>query len=86
MLSSYLVRNAALLDVLDGSEKACDILVENGIITAIEPHIESPAEEVIDATGLTITTGWVDDHAHFYYDAPDNVGVNPERYFLPLTL
>lgn len=83
MLSSYLVRNAALLDVLDGSEKVCDILVENGIITAIEPHIESPAEEVIDATGLTITTGWVDDHAHFYYDAPDNVGVNPERYFLP---
>lgn len=83
MLSSYLVRNAALLDVLDGSVTVCDILVENGIIIAMEPSIESPAEEVIDATGLTITTGWVDDHAHFYYDAPDNVGVNPERYFLP---
>lgn len=83
MLRSYLVRNATILDVRDGKQVTTDILVENGIVTAISPQITFPAEEVIDAAGLTVTTGWVDDHAHFYYDAPDNIGVNPERYFLP---
>ncbi|MGE4485513.1 MAG: amidohydrolase family protein [Oscillospiraceae bacterium] len=83
MFKSYLVHGASILNVLDGKRAVKDILVENGIVSAIEDTIVFPAEEIIDASGLTITPGWVDDHAHFYYDAPDNIGVDPQRYFLP---
>lgn len=83
MLNSYLIKNAEILDLYGGEREIRDILVENGRITAIDKNISFPAEEIIDAEGLTVTPGWVDDHAHFYYDAPNNLGINPERYLLP---
>ncbi len=83
MLKKYLVKNGTILDVLNGSRKQADILVENGIVRLICPGINEPGAEVLNAEGLTITTGWVDDHAHFYNDTENNIGVSASRYLLP---
>jgi len=83
VLSSYLVKRGQVMDLFTGLCQSRDILVENGVVTAVGEELRANAEEVIDASGLTITPGWVDDHAHMYYDAPDNVGVDPQSYFLP---
>ncbi|MEL7623203.1 MAG: amidohydrolase family protein [Clostridiales bacterium] len=82
MLRSYLIKNASIMSIFDGVVSKGDILVENGIVTRIGEELSAAAEETIDAQGLTITTGWVDPHAHFYYDSP-GVGVDPQIYFLP---
>ena len=65
MLDSYLIKNGTLVSILDGRERKADILVERGIIADIREEIEAPAAEVIDASGMYITIGWLDSHCHF---------------------
>jgi dihydroorotase len=82
MLHTYLIKNARIMSVFDGSCVQKDILVEGGIVKNVAAQISDPAEEVIDAGGLTVTPGWVDIHAHFYYDGAC-IGVDPQMYCLP---
>jgi dihydroorotase len=82
MLDTYLVKNVIIMSIFDGSTSQKDILVEDGIITCIEDYIDSNSHEVIDAEGSIATTGWVDSHAHIYYDG-GGVGVDPQTYLLP---
>ena len=83
MLNSYLIKHADIMNIFTGTCERKDILVENGIITAMGDSITCTAGEVIDASGFIVTPGWVDDHAHLYYDSPNHIGVNPQTYFLP---
>lgn len=83
MIQSYMVQNANIFHVTDGTLTTGNIVVENGIVQSLDGQANGFQGEIIDATGLTITTGWVDAHCHFYYDAVDNIGVNPQLYFLP---
>ena len=81
MLKKYLIKNGTILSVLDGSEKKADILVESGIVKKIGADIvPDPDTEVIDAAGLTITTGWVDAHCHtgvVVNEVGPGIGMNP---------
>src|SRR5699024_8123962 len=54
-----------LVSILDGKEKKADILVERGIIARIGEEIEASEMEVIDASGMYITIGWLEAHCHF---------------------
>ena len=65
MLDSYLIKNGTLVSILDGKEKKADILVERGIIARIGEEIEASETEVIDASGMYITIGWLEAHCHF---------------------
>ena len=65
MLDSYLIKNGTLVSILDGKEKKADILVERGIIARIGEEIEASEMEVIDASGMYITIGWLEAHCHF---------------------
>ncbi len=65
MLDSYLIKNGTLVSILDGKEKKTDILVERGIIARIGEEIEASEMEVIDASGMYITIGWLEAHCHF---------------------
>lgn len=78
MLNSYLIKHADIMNIFTGTCERKDILVENGIITAMGDSITCTAGEVIDASGFIVTPGWVDDHAHLYYDSPNHIGVNPQ--------
>jgi len=42
-----------------------DILVENGIIRAIDSAITESADEVVDIPNLSVSPGWMDVFAHF---------------------
>ena len=46
-----------------------DILIDNGVITAIAPGLDAPdGAEIFDATGLSVYPGFVDAHSHLGLD------------------
>jgi dihydroorotase len=81
MLSSYLFKNANILDVYTGKYDKKDILVEDRVITQIDKAINKKTQAVIDAQGLIVTPGWMDTHAHLYYDH-DCIGIDPQIYWI----
>jgi len=82
MKRKMLLKNGLLLDV--GSRflyDKQDILIENGVIAKISDNIEEHDFEVIDASGLILSPGFIDVHVHCYYGntaigiSPDDIGV-----------
>ncbi|MGN1204827.1 MAG: dihydroorotase [Lachnospiraceae bacterium] len=67
-----LIENAYLIDPASKQEKKTDILIRDGIIVRIEPHLGETLDvslqenlTVIDAAGLVAAPGLVDVHSHF---------------------
>ncbi|MGB0739101.1 MAG: dihydroorotase, partial [Planctomycetaceae bacterium] len=58
-----LIRNAKV--VLPESVETVDVMVQDGLIAAIDAAVHSAADEVIDAAGLHLIPGVVDDQVHF---------------------
>ena len=44
---------------------ATNVLIEDSRITAIDPAIQTEADEVVDAKGLHLIPGVIDDQVHF---------------------
>jgi len=63
-----LIRNAKV--VLPESVEAVDVMVQDGLIAAIDAAVHSAADEVIDAAGLHLIPGVVDDQVHFREHKP----------------
>lgn len=82
MVSTYLVQNGTILSVLTGSYEKADIRVRDGMIEEIGTGLsKQPEEALIDASGLIITTGWVDAHCHIGVEE-DGIGIEPFPYLL----
>ncbi len=64
-MGNILIRQATVVN--EGSRKVCDILVENGLIAKIDAHIPTAPghQEVIEAKGLHLLPGLIDDQVHF---------------------
>jgi dihydroorotase len=63
-MSTLLIRNAKLVN--EGKTYHADVLIKNGIIEKIDTNgIAMPADRVIDATGLHLLPGVIDDQVHF---------------------
>lgn len=60
---NYLIRNADIVN--EGSITAGDVLISEGKIAAIGSGIEAIDAEIIDATGLWLMPGVIDDQVHF---------------------
>lgn len=58
-----IIKNGTIVTAL-GEYKA-DILIEGEIISAIGVNIDAPVEETIDASGMYVLPGGVDQHAHW---------------------
>ncbi len=65
-MHKLIIRNAILYDGTGAPGVRADLAVENGRIAAIG-KVEGPATEVIDAQGLALMPGIIDNHTH--YDA-----------------
>jgi len=62
-LQSVLIKNATLVN--EGLVREADILIQEGRITKISTDISDKAANVIDAIGLHIFPGVIDDQVHF---------------------
>ena len=56
---NLLLKNAQVVDPLNGVNDVCDVAVENGVIAAVGQDLGSSAREVIDFTGLVLQPGMV---------------------------
>jgi len=59
-----LIKNGTVVDGSGGPAKQADIAIQNGMIAALG-SLDSRARQSIDATGLTVTPGFVDIHTHY---------------------
>lgn len=62
---SLLIKNGIIVTVSD--EFPGDILVENGKIAAIGKNLDMNADEIVDAKGMYVLPGGVDQHVHFSF-------------------
>ena len=61
-----LLKNATLLDEKSPfHNKIKDVLIEKGILTQLEDHIETDGAKVINLKNLHISSGWFDPNVSF---------------------
>ena len=58
-----LIRNANILDGTGAAAFTGDVAVKDGKIAEIG-FLSCEAENIIDASGLTLSPGWIDSHSH----------------------
>lgn len=61
---TILIQNGHVVDPLSRRDGFYDVLVEGGRITAVEEHIDTDADRVIDAKGCYVLPGFIDLHVH----------------------
>lgn len=62
-MSRTLIKQATMVN--EGKQQVVDLLIEQGRIAQIAPHIDCAADQVIDAEGLHLMPGMIDDQVHF---------------------
>lgn len=62
-MKSYLIKDATLVN--ENQIYSADVLIENGRISKIAPLIEHPGALEIDASGMHLLPGSIDDQVHF---------------------
>jgi dihydroorotase len=72
------VRGGRLIDPKNGIDGVRDIGIRKGRIAAIAPKLDPGAAKIIDATGLIVTPGLIDTHAHVYEHVSGDFGLNPD--------
>lgn len=63
MRMKLLIQNASYI-ASNGETKQADILIENGIFTRIDDHLEVSVDRTVNAAGLLVSPGFVDLHVH----------------------
>ncbi|MGV0624353.1 N-acyl-D-amino-acid deacylase family protein [Mycolicibacter minnesotensis] len=64
MTFDLVIRNGTIVDGLGGQPYVGDVAVRGGVICAVG-EVTGDARQVIDATGLLVTPGFVDLHTHY---------------------
>lgn len=62
-MSRTLIKQATMVN--EGQQQIVDLLIEQGRIAQIAPQIDCAADQVIDAEGLHLMPGMIDDQVHF---------------------
>jgi dihydroorotase len=59
-----LIRGGRVLDPVQGRDGPADVLLEDGVVVAVEAALEAPDAEVLDVSGCWVAPGFVDLHTH----------------------
>ena len=59
-----LLRNARVVDPVNGIDAVCDVAVEDGKIAAVAPGITAAARQEADYSGKVLQPGIIDSHVH----------------------
>lgn len=59
-----LIKNGRVVDPASGTDETLDVLVEDGLVAAVDKKIAAKGAEVFDATGLVVAPGFIDLHVH----------------------
>lgn len=62
-MSKTIIKNATVVN--EGERINCDVLIDGEIISKIEPQIDEPGAKEINAKGLFLLPGIIDDQVHF---------------------
>ncbi len=62
-MNTYLIKNATLVN--EGQQFIADVLVKNGLIEKIGQNLSAPEAQEINAEGLYLLPGMIDDQVHF---------------------
>ncbi len=62
---STVIKNGMVFDGMRNPRMLTDVGIKDGIITAIGKLRDSDADKVIDATGLNVAPGFIDNHTHY---------------------
>lgn len=62
-MSLLLIKNGTVVN--EGKQQQLDILIENDLIVKIEKDISHAEAKIIDAAGLVVLPGMIDDQVHF---------------------
>jgi dihydroorotase len=62
-MPTILIKSATIVN--ENQQFVADVLVRNGLIDRIDKHIDVQADKVINAEGLHLLPGCIDDQVHF---------------------
>jgi dihydroorotase len=62
-MSSILIKAATIVN--EGRQFVADVLIQNGLIERIDVNINTHADQIINAEGLHLLPGFIDDQVHF---------------------
>ncbi|MCX6612859.1 MAG: amidohydrolase/deacetylase family metallohydrolase [Acidobacteria bacterium] len=78
------IRNGHVIDPANRRDGRFDVAIANGKIARVAAKIEVPAEcKTVDATGLYVTPGLIDIHAHVYANTGIPLELAGETSFVP---
>jgi dihydroorotase len=63
-VSKLILRNGRVVDPVNGRDENADVLVTDGLITAVGHDLDSSGAEEYDATGMIVAPGFIDMHCH----------------------
>lgn len=78
-----LLKNGIIYDGAGGEPFVGDILVQEDRIARVAPRIDADADRVIDLTGKSVSSGFIDAHSHNDWFA---LKTDPMPYFRPFLL
>lgn len=64
-MADLLIKGGTVIDGTGAAGREADVRVRDGRIAEIAPDLDGEGEQVIDATGLVVTPGFIDSHTHF---------------------
>jgi dihydroorotase len=72
-----LITGGTVVDPATGLNDLADVAVTDGKVAAVGPRLTGGAQQTIDATGLLVTPGLIDLHAHIYHGCT-SLSVEPD--------
>jgi dihydroorotase len=63
-VSRLLIRGGRVIDPAGGRDGVADLLLSDGLVTAVNERLDADGAEILDATGLLVLPGFIDLHTH----------------------